>query len=155
MTCLQNVGRVGLPILASFIVSACGTFVTETYVNDPPLGSTPRTPQSVQIFTSSPPSRLHVDVALLEVVQTHGLNEQGRAIMIHRLRTRAANMGCDAVVLGGIREHNGASRGSGFDLLDPGSTTMHATCIMFTDNEQPIGELIPPIRHAPSTRVYR
>jgi hypothetical protein len=90
-------------------------------------------PVSVQIYTSGSPSRPHKDVALLEVEQTHGLNQQGRAIMLDHLRARAAQMGCDAVVVGGIRERDGAQPGSGFDLLDPGSTTLHATCIRFTD----------------------
>lgn len=114
-------------------VSSCGTFVTETYLNDSSPTAPPRSPVSVQIYTSGSPSRPHKDVALLEVEQIHGLNQRGRAIMLDRLRARAAQMGCDAVVVGGIRERDGAQLGSGFDLLDPGSTTLHATCIRFTD----------------------
>ena len=132
---LQAEGR--LLVAAVLFVSSCGTFVTETYLNGTPATVIPRSPDSVQIYTSGSPSRPHADMALLEVEQTHGLNEQGRALMLSRLRARAAQLGCDAVVVGGIRERDGAQPGSGFDLLDSGSTTLHATCIMFTDKAPP------------------
>lgn len=73
-----------------------------------------------------------MDVAILQVTQTHGLNEQGLDLMIDRLRTRAAQLGCDAVVVGGIRERDGFPADSAYYLLDPGATTLHGTCIVFT-----------------------
>jgi hypothetical protein len=142
---LQAVGRLVVAPWVVLVVSSCGTFVTETYLNGSPATVVPRSPQSVQIYTSGPPSRPHTDVALLEVEQTRGLNEQGRPLMLDRLRTRAAQLGCDAVVVGGIRERDGAQPGSGFDLLDPGSTTLHATCIMFADSK-PLGTPLKPVR---------
>jgi hypothetical protein len=72
-------------------------------------------------------------LAILEVKQTHGLNEQGTGLMIDRLRRRAAELGCDGVVVGGIRERDGSPPGSDFYLLDPGATILHGTCIVFTD----------------------
>jgi hypothetical protein len=139
----NTVGLVRMVALAAWVASGCGTSVTETYVNGPPGTAIPRSPRSVRIFTSGPPSRPHMDVALLEVEQTHGLNEQGTALMIDRLRERAAQMGCDAVVVGGIRERDGFPPGSGFYLLDPGATTLHATCIVFTDRQPAAGVIKP------------
>jgi hypothetical protein len=136
-------------------VSSCGTFVTETYLNDSPSTAPPRSPKSVQIYTSGSPSRPHTDVALLEVEQTHGLNQQGRAIMLDHLRARAAQMGCHAVVVGGIRERDGAQPGSGFDLLDSGSTTLHATCIMFTDKVPLSTPPAPKVAPAPVSEISR
>jgi hypothetical protein len=136
-------------------VSSCGTFVTETYLNGTPSTASPRSPESVQIYTSGSPSRPHEDVALLEVKQTHGLNQQGRAIMLDRLRARAAQMGCDAVVVGGIRERDGAQPGSGFDLLDSGSTTLHATCIRFTDKVPLSTTPAPKVAPAPMTEISK
>lgn len=78
-----------------------------------------------------------MEVAIFEVTQTHGLNEQGLDIMIDRLRTRAAKLGCDAVVIGGIRERDGFPAGSAYYLLDPGATTLHGTCIVFTGKASP------------------
>ncbi len=128
--------------MAILLLSACGTSVNETYVNEPPATMTPRGRHSVRLYASHAPERPHMDVAILEVVQPHGLNEQGLDIMLDRLRTRAAQLGCDGVVVGGIRERDGfppgaafylgAPVGSAFYLLDPGATTLHATCIVFT-----------------------
>jgi hypothetical protein len=117
----------------TLMVSGCGTSVSETYINGPPGTTIPRSPGSVRIYASGPPARPHTDVAILEVEQAHGLNEQGTALMIDRLRRRAAQLGCDGVVVGGIRERDGFPPGSGFYLLDPGATTLHGTCIVFSD----------------------
>ena len=107
----------------------CGTFVTETPINEAPRPLEPRPPESVEIFTSAPPARPHVDVMLLEVEQTHDVNDQGMDIMIARLRERAGQLGCDAVFIGGFSEHEGQHG----NFLDKDSTKMQATCIAYTD----------------------
>jgi hypothetical protein len=119
-----------LLLLATGLIG-CGTFVTMTPVNLPPHAMVPRSPDSVEIFTSGPPATPHVDVALLEVEQTHSLNEQGTDVMLRRLREVAAANGCDAVVIGSVSERAGAPRGSGLALLDPGATKRQATCIVY------------------------
>lgn len=118
---------------ATWAIAGCGTSVSHTYINGPQGTSTPRSPGSVRIYASGPPARPYRDVALLEARQSHGLNEQGMDLMLDRLRARAAQLGCDGVVVGGIRERSGSPPGSGFYLLDPGATTLHGTCIVFGD----------------------
>lgn len=54
--------------------------------------------------------------------------------MLDRMRARAAQLGCDGVVVGGMRERDGFPAGTAFYLLDPGATTLHGTCIVFTDD---------------------
>ena len=116
-------------VFCSFILLAgCGTFVTETALNPAPRPLYARGYESVEVFSSAPPARAHVDIALLEVEQTHDLNQQGTDLMVQRLRERAGAMGCDAVVLGGMRERGGDGH------LDSGSTTLHATCIVYKDS---------------------
>jgi hypothetical protein len=124
--------RHGSSLVLLLLLLGCGTSVSETYLNGPPGTMSPRGRHSVLVYASGPPSRPHTDVAILEVSQTHGLNEQGLDIMIDRLRTRAAQIGCDGVVVGGIRERDGMPAGSAYFLLDPGATTLHGTCIVFT-----------------------
>ena len=41
-------------------------------------------------------------------------------------------MGCDAVVIGGLRERAGYP-----EYFTPGSTTMHATCIVYNRTVEP------------------
>ena len=76
-----------------------------------------------------------MDVGIVEAEQTHSFNEQGTGLMIRRMREQAAAIGCDAIVLGGATDHQGAQPGSGCDLLDPGSTKRQATCIVYDDSE--------------------
>jgi|GEM_PF-3698277 len=142
--------------LAVLIFPACGTSVTETYINGPPGTLAPRDRHSVRLYTSGPPEEPHADVAILQVEQAHGLNEQGLDIMLDRLRTRAAQIGCDGVVVGGIRERDGFPAGTTFYLLDPGATTLHGTCIVFRGEPRatkpPQPPLAPPAPETPQSR---
>lgn len=119
--------------LGLFLFAAgCGTTVTTTSLHN---GGTrdliPRPQHLVDVFASGPPRRPYRDVALLEVEQTHSFNEQGTDLMIQRLRERAGEIGCDGIVFGGFTERDGAQPGSGWDLIDPGATTLRATCIVY------------------------
>jgi hypothetical protein len=118
------------------LLSGCGTFVTATALNDAPRPLKQRRPEQVEVYASAPPSRPHVDMALLEVQQTEGLNEQGTRLMVRRLREEAGRFGCDAIFISGRSERDGAQPGSGWDLVDPGSHTLHATCIVYQDDDQ-------------------
>lgn len=114
-------------------LACCGTYVTFTRINPAPRTMVPRSPESVDLFASGPPTRPHVDVAILEVEQTRSLNEQGTNLMVDALRAKAGQMGCDAIVLGSMADHQGAPPGSGWSLLDPGSSIRQASCLMYTD----------------------
>jgi hypothetical protein len=116
------------------LLSACGTFTETTFLNAPPRPLPPRPAESVQVFSAGPPSIPHVDVALIEARQTRSLNEQGTDLMIQRLREQAGAIGCDAIVLGGLADHQG-SRDS---WVDPGATIRQATCIVYADEPEPV-----------------
>jgi hypothetical protein len=116
-------------------LAGCGTYASFTEINSPPHEMSSRPPSRIQVFSSGPPSRPYVDVAVIRVEQTHSLNEQSAELMIRRIREQAGAIGCDAVVLGGITDHNGAQPGTALYLLDPGSTKQTATCIVYKDNE--------------------
>jgi hypothetical protein len=131
-------------ILAGSLFAGCGTFVDFTPLNDSPCPLSPRSPGSVEVFSSGAPTRPHVDVALVEAKQTHSLNEQGTGLMVQRMREQAAALGCDAIVLGSVTDHQGAQPGSGWDLLDPGATKRQATCIVYQDSTS-----VHPFRTAP------
>ncbi len=125
------------PITMAFMLllplAGCGTYVTSTRINPPPRTMVPRSAESVDVYASGPPTRPYVDVAILEVEQTHSLNEQGTSLMIGALRAKAGQIGCDAIVVGGMTDHQGAAHGSGWRLLDPGSTIRQASCLVYTD----------------------
>jgi hypothetical protein len=95
-------------------------------VNAPPRAFVRRTPASVDVFLSKPPTRPHVDVGMFEVYQ--GRNDDGTGHstenMLTTLRLHAALRGCDAVQVMGVelagREESRVVRG---------------VCEMYTDPE--------------------
>jgi hypothetical protein len=125
------------PMIALWIATlglvGCGTFVTATTLDDRVPWGPATTEREVQVFASGPPSRPHSDLAILEARQTHGLNDQGVDVMIRHLRAQAAEIGCDAIVLGGFSEYRGARSDSALAILDESATLQRATCIVYTD----------------------
>jgi len=117
------------PALALLIAAGCGTSISSTVINPSPRPLTPRRPESVQIFSSGPPPRPHVDVAYLEAEQQTDLSLDGTADFIAKLRRHAAALGCDGVVIGGNTNH---ATGSIIDYHVPVSLRgMTATCIVY------------------------
>lgn len=116
-----------LILVLSVVVAGCGTWVTDTQINPAPRPLFARGYESVEVFSSAPPARAHVDVALLKVDQTNAIDDHlGEQLMIQRLRERAGAMGCDAVFIGATQERAAP------DLLTSGSRTMTATCIVYS-----------------------
>jgi hypothetical protein len=114
-------------LLAIFTLAACGTAITQTGINAPPHAMTSRSPASVEIFSSGPPTRPHVDVAVLEGQQQSEWSLDNQSDIIRQLRARAAEMGCDGLVITG--PDNGAAGNRDY------TTTLHgflATCIAYT-----------------------
>ena len=111
---------------------ACGLETSVTTVNAPPRPLSKRAPESVEVYTSSPPERPHVDVAILEVVEESGSSEFDTGEMLARLRQLAGDNGCDAIHVSGA-----LNRGPGAEVLltdYPASREgLAATCLVFTD----------------------
>ena len=124
------------PLIALILVG-CGTSVKETFISDPPSTMTPRGRDSVLVYASNPPTRPHVDVARLEVEESAGIKGKGVDLAVHHLLGRAAELGCDGVVVAGIRARDGlganSSPGAAYRLLDPDATTLRGRCIVFVD----------------------
>jgi hypothetical protein len=110
----------------------CGLDTSVTTVNQPPRQLFKKTPESVEVYTSSPPARPHVDLAILEVVEQAGSSEFDTGEMLAKLRQLAADHGCDAIHVSGT-----LNRGPGVDALltdYPASREgLAATCIVYTD----------------------
>ncbi len=110
------------------VILGCATpnGVVYSPVNPPPRAFVRRTPASVDVFVSKPPTRPHVDVGMFEVYQ--GRKNDGTGLsteeMFGTLRLHAALRGCDAVQVMGVelagREESRVVRG---------------VCEMYTDPE--------------------
>jgi hypothetical protein len=84
-------------LLATGLGACAVTSTTYTELNAPPRAMQTRAPDQVEIFSSAPPERPHVDVGLITVQEGEG--NETPASMIELVRRTAAEKGCDAVVL--------------------------------------------------------
>jgi hypothetical protein len=89
-------------VLALLCVGACGTgtVVTTTPLNPAPRPLAPRAAIDVEVFSSAPPSSPYVDLAHLEAEQMSIMSRHGMPEFVDHLRERAAQLGCDGVVVG-------------------------------------------------------
>lgn len=110
-------------VIAFGIAAGCGTVIAETPVNPAPRPMPPRADTSVEVYTSAAPARPHVDVSYLEASQdTYSYDDT--ATMLGKLRSHAAELGCDAIVVAGLTNAT-------FDHRSLKGIV--ATCIAYTD----------------------
>lgn len=116
-------------------LAACGTSVKAIEINPAPRAMSPRPPATVELFTSGPPQRPYVDVALLEAEEESSFSSDKTPEMLTALRERGAQMGCDAIVLGGMtsRDPNLGDTETWLNDDAKGRKGVYATCIVYTD----------------------
>jgi hypothetical protein len=122
--------------LACLVVAltGCGTSIRTTMVNPAPHPMVARHPASVELFTAGAPARPHVDVALIEAEEQSSFSTSRTPDMLNKLRVRGAEMGCDAVVIGGMSSRDPGIHDAESWLVDhpKGRKGVYATCIMYT-----------------------
>jgi hypothetical protein len=118
----------------SLVLAACGTYVTAVPTNRPVRAMVPRDPMSVEVFTSAIPQRAYVEIAYLESQQESDLSLDSAATVLEKMRARAAQMGCDGLIIGG---GNDAVVGSSFRGTGSTSTLRgyRGTCVQWSDGQ--------------------
>jgi hypothetical protein len=99
-------------------------------INPAPHAMQPRPPYTVEMFSSGPPQRPYIDVAYLEAEQDSAYSFDGTSDFIAQLRERAARMGCDGVVLGGVTNAPDAVASVTADV-NASRKGLTATCVMY------------------------
>lgn len=124
---MRKILAVTLPVL----VAACGISSSYTPLNPAPQAMQPRTPELVEVFSSSPPTRPHVDVGLIEVEYSGSASSRPDITteIMQQVRKEAGARGCDAVHLSGYSARSPSEAGL---LYEPGARTVHATCVVYT-----------------------
>jgi hypothetical protein len=132
-----------LILVALSALAGCGISTYTTLLRQPPHAVAPRNPEAVEIFAAGPPTRPHVDLAFLEADEDTGTGAEGSGPIIAKLRARAGQLGCDALVLG-----------APFSRIDSFTTTLSgvatdrrglaATCIVYTSAAEASGAAAPP-----------
>lgn len=117
----------------AIVCFGCSAWVEQTPLNDAPAPMQPRSPDTVEVFSSGAPLRPHVDVALLHVEGCMACTREDR---LEQLREVAARTGCDALFIVSLsaRDPTGTcivySDGTGTmdDAAEPRAQTQHERC---------------------------
>ncbi len=122
--------------------AACGSSVKTIAINPAPHAMTPRPPETVEMFTSGPPQRPYVDVALMEAEEESSFSTHKTPEMLTALRERGAQMGCDAIVFGGMssRDPNLGDTETWLNDDAKGRKGIYATCIVYTGTPTVAGQ---------------
>lgn len=124
--------------------------MTYTPLNEPPRRLAPRSPATVEVYASARPPRPGVEVGLIEIEQQSPASG-GTPEMVDKVRRRAAEIGCDAVLLSEptdrVQSYSGSSMGQvqrgtgmymGTHTARPNYVRSHrATCFVYTDANAP------------------
>lgn len=135
------------PFAALLFVVGCGTSINATTINRAPHPMAARPPETVELFTSGAPARAHVDIALLEAEESSSFSLDKTPEMLTKLRERGAQMGCDAIVIGGMSSRDPGLADSETWLVNnpKGRKGIYATCIVYTAApEAPVAAAPPP-----------
>jgi hypothetical protein len=118
-------GLVGAAALIFLSAASCA--MSEDYIDFAATNPSPRVllgrpPEKLEFFTSGPPARPHVDVGIFQVwAGDDGFSRCNTTEhMLGVLRSRAASMGCDAVVVFGITYAKPCQK-------------LQATCLAYTE----------------------
>jgi hypothetical protein len=98
----------------------CGISISTAEINSPPHPMSPTT--AMDIYTSGPPTRPHVDVTLIGAAR--GVLQTSLTELFEQLRARAQQLGCDALVLSGAVGRNEVE-------------VLVGTCVAYTDGATP------------------
>jgi hypothetical protein len=124
-------------IAVLLLLTACGSTIRATEINQAPRPLTARAPEQVEVFTSGPPARPHIDLTFYEVQQEEYSADDTREF-IDLARVEAARKGCDGLVIGGITHEPTAT------LSDSNTVTsrkgLTATCIVYTDLDPQVAD---------------
>jgi hypothetical protein len=102
------------------------TELTYTPLNVPPHDLKARRPDQIQVFSSGPPERPHVDVGLISVQQGEG--NETPASLIAILRQNGAERGCDALLLA---PPGSTTTATGLTYFGGSYQVYSATCIVY------------------------
>jgi hypothetical protein len=103
-------------LVGTLLVSGCADSLFYTQLNAPLRPLLPRPIAAVETFALKPPARAHTEVGLIQVIRFS--NDGDLHEMIASLRARAAEIGCDAILITSI---------------DRRAPSIQASCIVYND----------------------
>lgn len=128
----MNKGILG--IIGIVLFSGCGAVLKVTKLNSPPKQVSSRTTESVEVFTSSRPDVPYTEVSLISSKQASEFSNDDAPEIIQKMRSEAANQGCDALIITMSNDSvSGATGGSSGGVYGEVNTIkgFHGTCVVY------------------------
>ena len=128
-------------VSALLATAACGASTTFAPTNPSPRQLYPRTTESVQIFSSQPPSRPYVEIGIIQGSQGSSFFAAGDQTpeIISQMRVEAAEIGCDGLIING----NANRRSNDLDGRVHTTQGFWGSCIVFQDGATPPSQVPP------------
>jgi hypothetical protein len=117
----------------ALLVAACGTTTQVVPTNPSPRALVPRSPDAVDVFTTSAPPRPFVEVAIIQARQSSQYSVDSMPEIIAAMREQAARVGCDGVVIHG--ESNKVVSSGGWGEMGTNTSSLDGywgACIVYT-----------------------
>lgn len=127
---------------------ACGYRTRFVPTNTPPRAMKPRSADSVAMFTSSKPTRPFVEVGMLSSEHKGYFSSSTDEEVVLGLREKAAEVGCDGVILEAETTTEMATAGT-MTASTKAIKKFRAACILYSDNGEPPAEKAAPTANTP------
>lgn len=122
-----------LTVVIGLSALGCGVETSVVWLRAPPQQMAKKSPAMVDVYSSSPPARPHVDVAIIEVAELHDSAASVKEL-IDALKVAAAEQGCDAIHITGVVNKGPELFASEFSSDREGVV---ATCLVYTAEPDP------------------
>ena len=120
----RGIGVVAVAVGACALGGCASTKVSYVQLATPPRPMVPRPYEQVDTYVTTPPTRPHVDVGLLQVLEFRvGDDPVSPQEMVMHLKGGAATQGCDAVLITSVDMRSTRYR----------APSMEGSCEMYTD----------------------
>lgn len=125
-----------LPTIVGVWLAGCGHTTGFTPTNLPPHEMKARPEASVELFTTQPPTKPFVEVGLLTSTHSSTWSSSTDEEVLLGLRTKAAEVGCDAVVVTSETNQLSGYVASSGDVSARNFKRFRAACVMWKGDAQ-------------------
>lgn len=120
-----------LIVMGLIFLTGCGTTIKITKLNSPTRQLSPRSPDSVEVFTSTKPSIPYIEVSLISSQQASDFSNDDTPEIIQKMRIEAANQGCDALIINMTNDSVSGSTGGKYGGSVDTLKGFHGTCVVY------------------------
>jgi hypothetical protein len=131
-----------LPLALLCFAAACGTTTRFVATNPSPHPLAAKQPQQVDIYTTGSPDVEYVEVGIIQTRQASELSTKDMPGIISDMRSQAAKIGCDGVIINGAADKHQSSTTVTESSASSSSSTLEGfwgACIVYLSPQETSG----------------